>query len=232
MTLNEVIKEVILEEKQKNLKIIYDIDVNLSPKEKPEDEVPELDQTTPPTEEPVTPEPAAPAANLSGAFESKKEKGKLLTEAVKYVQKIAGEASVPYEKAMNIQTINDLIEYLSGEEHEGMSKQTPVEKVLEKKKKVKAGKIISPAVQDIILVLSGVAGQASALGDLINKEDKIIISIMYGNNESDNIGLKINKNAGTEVASTTIVKDGEILPGQFDATLINKQILFYRNSLT
>jgi len=232
-TLNEIVREVILEEKQKNLKIYYDIDVDIKPKAAPEETI--VPSDTEPTTEPVaTEEPIAEPAgeNLSGAFESKKEKGNLLLEQEKYTQKITGELIVPKEKAMNIQTINDLIEFLSGEQFEGDTKQSPVEKVLGKKKKVKSGKIISPAVQDIILIFSGVAGQASVLGDLINKEDKIIIEIKYGNNETDNIGLKINKSAGTDVASTTIVKDGELLSGKFDPVLINKQILYFRNSLT
>ncbi len=238
-TLKSIVREIILEEKQTNLKIFYDIDINIKAKTEP---APETALPTPPMPQAAITPTEAPEAMTSAppiaATESTKHKGKSLNEADEpkasdYVNKTVGVAIVPKEEAMNIQTINDLVEYLSGQEHTEDKKKSPVEKALDKKaKKVKAGKIITPEVQDIILILTGVAGEASAIGDLIGKEDKIIIELKYGNSETDNIGLKINKNSGTDVASTTIVKDGELLPGKFDPTLINKYILFYRNSLS
>lgn len=237
-TLKSLVEEVILEEKQKNLKVFYNIDINIKEKVSPEVPVETPVVTPPAAEVPTEPVPGAPVTTETPVPESVKHKGKLLKEADEapkgkdYTNKITGEVSVPAEDAMNIQTINDLVEYLSGQDAEIDKKKSPVEKALDKKtKKVKAGKVISSDVQDIILILTGVSGEASALGDIISKEDKIIIELKYGNNPTDNIGLKINKNSGTDVASTSIVKDGELLPGKFDPALINKYILFYRNSL-
>ncbi len=103
-------------------------------------------------------------------------------------------------------------------------------RVLGKKaKKVKGESIISPTIQEVILVLAG-AGQ-SALDDIVDKGDKIIVEVKYGKDKYDNIGFKITKNAGTSVFSIMLVKDGEILPGQFNQALLNKQILYYRNSI-
>jgi hypothetical protein len=255
-TLKSIVAEIILEEKQKNLKVFYDIDINIKPKEKTKEDTGVIAPTPPAVPETSSVEPAAPVAESK-----KKGKGVLISEAgeilaatpelapdiipetptapkedksskSEYTNKMKGELLVPQEDAMNIQTINDLVEYLSSKDHEEKANKTSVEKVLNKKeKKVKSGKVISEEVQDIILILTGVSGEASAIGDLIGKDDKIIIELMYGNNNTDNIGLKINKNSGTDVASTTIVKDGELLAGKFDPTLINKQILRTSNEM-
>lgn len=231
-TIKSLIKEVILEEKQTSIKIFYNIDVKIKAKEEPiEPEVPAAIE--PEVSSPATAEVPPPAVPETSAVESIKASKKMLLveDASDYLQKISGEVLVPSNDAMNIQTINDLIEFLSGEKY--LVKKTSMEKVLEKegRKEKKSGKIITPEIQDIILILAGASGQAKIIGDLISKEDKIIIEIKYGNSDKDNIGLKINKNSGTDIISTSILKDGELLSGNFDPALINKYILFYRNSI-
>lgn len=229
-TVKSVIDDVIFEEKNVNLKLIYDIDVfiqKFKDEKDKETETEEPEVTQVPTEPEAT--PAATPEEETPATEGFDDKGNLLTEEV-FKQKVAGELIVPKEAAMNIQTIQDLIDYLSDKDHVA-EKKTAIQRALDKKGKVqKKGKIISPLIQEVILLLAGIGGEEE-LGDIIDKGDKVIVQLQYGNSATDNIGLKINKNAGTDVFSIMIVKDGEILPGTFDQTLINKQILYFRNSI-
>ena len=217
-TLKTIVDEIILEKKQDTLTISYDLDLEISNKEPAEE----------PAEEPVE-EPAETEAPEENVI----EKGMLLTEAEKYKQKISGEKSLTKDEASNIQTINDLVAWLAKENHVGEGKQTSVQKVLGKQAETQSkGKIISPIAQEIILILTGSQGNASTIGDLVDKDDKIILEITIGKGKYDNIGFRINKNPGTDIVSTTIVKDGEVLSGTFDAGSVNKQILYYRNSVS
>jgi len=219
-TVKDVIQDVIFEEKKQNLKIFYTIDVFIQEFKDKE-------------EEPEAAAPAAPAAPAGGGeeetpTESFDDEGNLLTEAI-YKRKVEGEIVVPKEEAEHLQTLQDLVDYLSDKKH-AENKTSSVARVLGKKaKKVKGESIISPTIQEVILVLAG-AGQ-SALDDIVDKGDKIIVEVKYGKDKYDNIGFKITKNAGTSVFSIMLVKDGEILPGQFNQALLNKQILYYRNSI-
>jgi len=235
-TLKTLIDEVILEAKSESLKLFYDVDVFLQEfkdtEKEPEDKVEPAAGTStagepaPPTTEPVgTPTTPAPTPATTPA-ESFDDSGELLTEAIIKI-KAKGELIVPKEDAANIQTIQDLIDYLGDKTH---TNQSIVEKVLEKKGTAKQVKIITPEIQEIILILMGIGGDKQ-LADIVDKGDKIIIDIDYGPEKLNSIGFKVNKNAGTDVFSIMIKKDGKVLSGKFDQAMVNKQILYYRNSL-
>lgn len=235
-TVKDVIQDVIFEEKKQNLKLMYNIDVfiqEFKDKEDEEPETPAAPQAGP--EAPEAPEaPETPAEEPTGgeeAAESFDDEGNLITEAI-YKREVEGELTVPKEEAQNIQTLQDLVDYLSDKKH-GQAKISSVAKVLGKNSKgsknVKGEPIISPTIQEVILILAG-AGQSS-LDDIIDKGDKVIVEVKYGKDKYDNIGFKINKNAGTDVFSIMLIKDGELLSGQFNQALLNKQILYYRNSI-
>jgi len=223
-TLNKIIKEVLFEEKTEELKIFYNIDVELIPKKvEPEQNI---------TQEPEQDNSQEQNANQTKQESINDKNDNILLEAEKaFKQKIEGTISIQKKDAANIQTINDLIEFLSKEAYKKEAKQTSMEKILNKKKLVSAGKIINPIIKEIILILTNSSDGDKNIKDLISKDDKLIIEIKYGENEMDNIGFKINKTKGTEITSVTIVKDGGILPEKFNPILVNKQILFYRNSL-
>lgn len=214
-TLKNIIDEVILEAKQDTLKIFYSVDVFIQEFEKePEEETPAV------AVEPEVPATETPPTEEVPATES------VITEAI-IKKKIDGELSVPKEDALNIQTIQDLIDYLSDKNH---TNSTIVEKVLDKKPSGKQEKILTPEIQEVVLILTGVGGEKE-LGDIIDKGDKVIIDIDYGLEKANSIGFKVNKNAGTDVFSIMMKKDGKILSGTFSQEIINKQILFFRNYL-
>lgn len=218
-TVKNVIDDIIFEDKNVSLKLFYNVDVFIQEfRDKTKEE-----ETPVPDEEVPTPETETPPV-----AESTNEKDNLLTEAI-FKQKAIGEIAIPKEDVMNIQTIQDVIDYLSDKDHMENSKGT-IQKVLNKDSKQTKGKILSPEIQEVVLTLAGMGGE-EGLGDIIDKGDKVVVEIQYGNSKTDSIGFKINKSAGTDVFSIMIMKDGEILPGAFNPTLVNKQILFFRNSI-
>lgn len=227
MTLNDVIKDVIFEEKQQQLKLFYDIDVFIQEFKEEGDDTANAEEPVG-TEQEAVPADTEQAVEAQPAEESVSEEGDYLSESI-YKRTVKGELVIPKEETMNIQTIQDLIDYLSDKNHKA-DKSSGIAKVLGKKQEKDDGKVISPIIQEVISILTGVGGDKQ-LGDIVDKGDKVIVELKYGKDKYDNIGFKINKNAGTDVFSVMIVKDGEILTGKFDQTLVNKQILYYRNSI-
>lgn len=128
----------------------------------------------------------------------------------KFVSKSDGEVPIEKKEAENIQTIEDLVAYIS-------------------RVKIGGKGIIDDMVKEIILNLSD--GDANNnIGDLISDDDKIIIGIDYGEGTADSIGFKINKIKGSSNISISMKKDGNILASQFSPQEFNKQLVFFRNS--
>lgn len=233
-TLKSVIDQVIFEAKLDSLKLFYDVDVFI---QEFKDEKPEVPEEPAPAEVPadttvgtVNPAPGQPVvdpATVGTPTESFDDEGNLLTEAI-YKTKVKGEIAVPKEDALNIQTIQDLVDYIQDKKH---SQQSIVEAVLDKKGTAKQVSIISPELQEIILILAGAGTGNGQLADIVDKGDKILVDVDYGTERLNSIGFKINKNAGTDIFTIMLKKDGKVLPGKFDQTILNKQILYFRNSL-
>lgn len=121
-----------------------------------------------------------------------------------------GELTIPSMEADNIQTLEDLVDYL-GDKKEG-------------------GKpIINDLVEEIILSVAGVG--AKSLDTIVNEGDKVFIDADYGNEKTDSVGIRVNKQSGSTAMSISMKKDNKIIPGEFDIEQFNKQLVFYRNSL-
>lgn len=200
MRIKSVIKEILFEQKEKATKLFYNIDLFIQEFEDETEPEPEAQEK--PKEEPAKEEPEAPE-------EETKSFGKILTEAI-HKMKSSGEFVVPQQDAENIQSLEDLIDYVS-----------------DKKDKGKA--IIDKLTQEIVLSLADVG--TKPIEDVINEGDKILIDIDYGLKKEDSVGLKVVKNAGTNSASILMKKDGKILASPFDIVAFNHQMVYVRNSL-
>jgi hypothetical protein len=121
-----------------------------------------------------------------------------------------GQVPVPYEDVENIQTIDDLVDYVSDIRIGGKP-------------------IINDLVEEIILAMAGVGEKA--IEEIVNEGDKIVVNVDYGSSKEDSIGFKVNKIAGSSSVSLVMKKDNKIIPGNFDINEFNKQLIFYRNSL-
>jgi len=227
---NTILKEILYEEKdKKSLKLFYKVDIFIQDFISPEQETTEPKtrpgQTQP---EPVTPAipgaiPGAipPPAGLTASVNSYKDQ--TLNEDI-FKAKGNGEIFVPKSTAENIQTLEDLLDFLSDEEHN--IKAGKEEKGNIKKLK---NKIIDDLVIEIILAVTGV-GQKS-IQEIINRGDKLMIDVDYGSSIDNSIGFKVNKRSGSDTLTMIMKKDGKILTGKFDTPTFNKMLIYYRNSL-
>ena len=182
--ITSVFKEA--EDDSKNLKLYYKTDILIQG-------FPEKEQ---PEEQPVQGEQPA-------------QQEETLEEEI-FKTSSEGVVSLPKEEADNIQTLEDLVDYLSDIKDGGR-------------------RVINDVAEEIILTLAG-AGNA-ALQDIIHKGDKIIIDVDYGKNREDSIGIRVNKNPGSTNISLTMKKNGKIIPSDFDLNSFNRQLVYYRNSL-
>ena len=218
MNAKRLIKQVLYEKTGKNLILFYKVDVSIS--ENMED-VENIEQQIPqqePQQQPMQPQPdmglqpqmpmgqeipanqiqLPPGANEDTIYEetfTSVGQGKLL---------------IPEDDVDNIQSLEDLFDYLS-------------------KKNVKGQPVLNDAISEIVLNMA--AGGPESIADLINKDDKILINIDYGMEKDNSVGLKATKSSGVNTLSLVMKKDNKVLPGPFSLQEFNKMVVFYRNSL-
>src|SRR6478609_958149 len=211
-----LINEVLYERTEQHLKIFYNIDVLLFPNQQ-EELSQQVKNNTPqpaanaqavpaPVNEPAQTNPVTapqftPPAGSGAAFSNKVE------EAVEQQQQAAptqpkketgerfrtvGYVVLQRDEAYNIQTIEDLIEFLS-------TRQTSNDI---KGKKVN-GAVVNDFVKEAVVLIS----QGAPINDLITKKDKFIVEIDYGFDKDNSIGFKINKMSGVGTMSISMKKD-------------------------
>lgn len=210
MKVNSIINEILYEGKSKSLQIFYNVDVFIQGFTKDEtDKKVKEPEIAPESPVPETPAPI-PAPPETPPVENTNEKGNLLLEEI-YKSKDKGEIVVPKEDTENIQTIEDLLDYLS--DIKGENGKQP----------------INDLIIEIILSIAGEGGRV--IEEIVKKGDKIHIDVKYGESIENSIGLKVNKNSGSDTITLSMTKDNKVIPGTFDTAQFNKQIIFYRNSM-
>jgi hypothetical protein len=127
-----------------------------------------------------------------------------------YSFKNEGEVIIPGSDLENIQTLDDLVDYISDIKIEGKP-------------------IINELVEEIILAMAGVGEKA--IEEIVNEGDRILVDIDYGSSKNDSIGFKLNKVSGSASISLTMKKNNKIIPGNFDINEFNKQVIYFRNSI-
>jgi len=203
MKITDVVNSVLSEEpktqdkNKKNLKVFYKTDILIQGfperRAKEEEPVKALEVKKPGTEADVT----APTSEST-----------IVEEILKTSNQ--GELTIPANEADNIQTLEDLIDYLG--DNKGGGKP-----------------IINDLVEEVILAVAGVG--AKPLENIVNEGDKIFIDIDYGKEKSDSVGLRVNKQSGSTAMSISMKKDNKLIPGEFDIEQLNKQLVYYRNTL-
>lgn len=214
-----IFEDIFLVEKKtestnRTLKVFYNIDVHINnPEEQPEQPV---QNNQPAAQQPAATPVVAQAPQVAPAapMESVKENRNLLTEEseLDYVYKNAGVVGVSNEEADNIQTFEDLLDFLAD-------------------KTDNTGRhILDEVVVEVVLAMSGTS--KIPIEDIVKKEDKIIISVDYGHKIDDSIGFKLLKRIGVNDISIVMKKDNEVLDAKFDLRQFNGQIINYRNEVT
>lgn len=126
------------------------------------------------------------------------------------VRKLKGEVELKKEKVDEIQTFQDIIEYLTKEQVEGVS-------VLDD---------FSSEILNIIFT-----PQASQISQKVDKKSSIFADIQYGFGKDDNVGVRIKKIANSDLISNVMIIDGSIINAPFNLMKVNERIIDYRNSL-
>lgn len=126
------------------------------------------------------------------------------------VRKLEGEVELKKEKVDEIQTFQDIIEYLTKEQVEGVS-------VLDD---------FSSEILNIIFT-----PQASQISQKVDKKSSIFTDIQYGFGKDDNVGVRIKKTANSDLISNVMIIDGSIINAPFNLMKVNERIIDYRNSL-
>ena len=126
------------------------------------------------------------------------------------VRKLEGEVELKKEKVDEIQTFQDIIEYLTKEQVEGVS-------VLDD---------FSSEILNIIFT-----PQASQISQKVDKKSSIFADIQYGFGKDDHVGVRIKKTANSDLISNVMIIDGSIINAPFNLMKVNERIIDYRNSL-
>ena len=133
------------------------------------------------------------------------------TTSKDFIKKTSGEINVERNEVSNIQTLEDLIDFISD------------------KKERSGNKIMDEVSIELILAMAGASN--TSLDTIVKKEDKIIIEINYGHKRDDCIGFKILKRNGVTNVSIVMEKDGDVIDSPFDLKQFNSQLVLFRNSV-
>ena len=126
------------------------------------------------------------------------------------VRKLEGEVELKKEKVDEIQTFQDIIEYLTKEQVEGVS-------------------VLDDFSSEIINIIF--TPQASQISQKVDKKSSIFADIQYGFGKDDNVGVRIKKTANSDLISNVMIIDGSIINAPFNLMKVNERIIDYRNSL-
>lgn len=195
MDARTLIKNVLYEKKEKALTIFYKTDIEI--KENPEE-----------MEEPAEVPTEAPKEEVPVPETLTQQEETIFEET--FTSKSEGKTVVSENEIDNIQSLEDLMDYLSN-------------------KKIRGTPILNDAITEIIMNMAN--GGAQSIADLVDKSDKILINIDYGKDKDNSIGIKALKNKGTNILSLVMKKNDKVIPGTFNLQEFNRQIVFFRNSI-
>lgn len=214
MNFKDIISKEFLFESKKEvagaLKVFYSIDIKIQEEQAmeqpPEPEVPQ------PQPEPVAvpqPQITPPAPTQQPVVQQESINEEDADDGKSVIKKLDGVLTLTKEDADNIQSVEDLIDFMADKKDHG-------EKILDE--------LTVEVITSLIM-----SPDAMKTNDIIKKEDQIIITIYYGYKKENSIGFKILKRRGVSSVSTIMLKDNEVLDSQFDFKKFNSQIVDYRN---
>lgn len=219
-------KEMLVEQHiRKQLKIIYEIDMTLikakeeTPEKQPTQEVQQepakQPEVTNQPNQPVQVEPAVTDVNASPVTSAPtpQELGvaSVVTEEEnedKIERKLSGEAILTDSEKDNIQSFEDIIDILS-------------------KKEVNGDKVFDDFCVEVITLCCNQKFQE--LQTTVDKKSKIFVEIYFGYNKDDSVGVRFSKRPNSELLTSTILIDNEIVTTKFSIDRVNQRIIEFRN---
>lgn len=232
MLFRELLKKEFLTEEslRRQLKITYNINLNLIKKSSEENkeepvqqnntqeqpvnqqplqqEVPAQPEqmqvqkpTTDMTSKPITASNALPSVVTEDEIEVMDEN--------KIIRKVEGEIVLSNKQKDMIQSFDDIISELTEEKNNG-------EPVLDEFSEELIRLLYGPNVNDI--------------NQKIDKGSSIFVEIFYGYKKEDGVGVRFNKRKASESVTSTMLIDNEIISVPFSIARVNKMIVDLRNS--
>lgn len=243
MNFKQIFDKEILNEQyvRKELKIIYELKLDLY-KTASEEETPAAPQQTQPVntpeispapvENPVAPVPEQPPVDTTAMPPEKtsqqpssaeQETANALQNALssvvtedeasvndgnKIMRNFEGEVSLSETQKDNIQSFEDILDVLVKHRKDGTE-------------------IIDDFCAEIITLCAN--QQFDQIKQKLDKKSKIWVEIYYGYNKDDSVGLRFSKRQNSDILTSTMLIDNEIVSAKFSIDKINQKIAEYRN---
>ena len=245
MKFKELFDKEILNEQhvRKELKIIYELNLDLyKPKEEeqqyqniqqndiqqPMSQPQQPPQQEQPVENPTYQEqpavepaniPAVTATQNNAEAENNKSLDIALSSVVtedeissndenRIMRKFEGELKLSDSQKDNIQSFEDIIEILSNYKKDGNN-------------------ILDEFCSEVIGLCAN--QQFDQIKQKVDKKSKIWVEIYYGYNKDDSVGVRFNKRQNSDILTSTLLIDNEIISAKFNIDKVNQRISEYRN---
>lgn len=254
MKFKEIFDKAVLTEEhvRKGLKIFYEIDLDLiKPKVPEQSAVPQQPAATPETTQPVqsvqnpeqqpvnsepmsaetpeqsqqeisqnTPEqsveePENTEQDSTQNFSASSFKASVVTEdevsettEERIVRKFEGVASLSESEKDNIQSFEDVVDVLSRTKKNGTE-------ILDEF----STEIINLCIQQ----------NFQEIKTKVDKKSKIFVEVYYGYKKDDSCGLRFSKRPNSDMLTSTMLIDNEIISAKFNIEKLNQQVAEYRN---
>lgn len=244
MKFKELFDKEILNEQhiRKELKVIYELNLDLykpeeikTPQEQPQQnntqeiqqvpqempqipaqQTPEVSQEQP---ENVAPENQQQPQQNNAGLENNKSLDIALSSVVtedeissnsenRIIRKFEGEIKLSDSQKDNIQSFEDIIEVLSNYKKDGIN-------------------ILDEFCSEVIGLCSN--QQFDQIKQKVDKKSKIWVEIYYGYNKDDSVGVRFNKRQNSDILTSTLLIDNEIVSAKFSIDKVNQRISEYRN---
>ena len=124
------------------------------------------------------------------------------------IRKFEGEIKLSNSQKDNIQSFEDIIEVLSNYKKDGTN-------------------ILDEFCSEIIGLCSN--QQFDQIKQKVDKKSKIWVEIYYGYNKDDSVGVRFNKRQNSDILTSTLLIDNEIVSTKFSIDKVNQRISEYRN---
>ena len=232
MLFRELLKKEFLTEEnlRRQLKITYNINLNLIKKSNEENQEEPVQQNNtqkqPVNQQPLQQEVPAqpeqmqvqqPTTNTapqpitsSNALPSVVTEDEIeVMDENKIIRKVEGEIVLSDKQKDMIQSFDDIISELTEEKNNG-------EPVLDEFSEELIRLLYGPNVNDI--------------NQKIDKGSSIFVEIFYGYKKEDGVGVRFNKRKASESVTSTMLIDNEIISVPFSIARVNKMIVDLRNS--
>ncbi len=124
------------------------------------------------------------------------------------IRKFEGEIKLSDSQKDNIQSFEDIIEVLSNYKKDGTN-------------------ILDEFCSEVIGLCSN--QQFDQIKQKVDKKSKIWVEIYYGYNKDDSVGVRFNKRQNSDILTSTLLIDNEIVSAKFSIDKVNQRISEYRN---